>query len=131
MKTTSKLLAMTVLVLSVQVAQAHVTEDATHVHEGSQMRSAIQSMSPTDRLSFRDTMQTSLDGLPVEDRQAFRDNMRLENGMSTEDRQAFRDSMRLENGTGQGGQHMYGGGSQGMGQGGMGGGGYGRGFGRR
>jgi hypothetical protein len=31
-------------------------------------------------------MQTSLDGLPVEDRQAFRDNMRLENGMSTEDR---------------------------------------------
>jgi hypothetical protein len=55
----------------------------------------------------------------------------LENGMSTEDRQAFRDSMRLENGTGQGGQHMYGGGSQGMGQGGMGGGGYGRGFGRR
>ena len=131
MKKLTTTLTISALLFGMQAAQAHVTEDATHVHEGSQMRSAIQSMSPTDRLSFRDTMQTSLDGLPVEDRQTFRDNMRLENGMSTEDRQAFRDSMRLENGTGQGGQHMYGGGSQGMGQGGMGGGGYGRGFGRR
>ena len=72
------------------------------------MRSTIQAMSPTDRLAFRSTMQTNLEGVPVEDRQA------------------FRDTMRSGEGTGQNNQFMHGG-SQGGSQGG----GYGRGYGKR
>jgi hypothetical protein len=108
MKTINQLLVISTLTFATQMAQAHITEDIAHTHEGGQLRSTIQAMSPADRLNFQETMRANLEGIPAENRQAFRDNMRSEQGM------------------GQGNQHMYGGGS-----GGMGGGGYGRGFGRR
>lgn len=135
MKATNKVLAMTVLVLGTQAAQAHITEDATHVHEGSQMRSTIQSMSPTDRLSFRDTMQTNLEGMSVEDRQAFKDTMRANQGMGEGQGGQHKYGEGMGQGTGE--QHRYGGSSQGTGQGnqfmhgGSQGGGYGRGYGKR
>lgn len=136
MRIINKALAVSALILTTQMAQAHVTEDVTHTHDGTQMRSTIQAMSPTDRLEFRGTMQTNLEGMPVEDRQAFRDTMRTSQGigegqgmgkdMSPEERQAFRDTRRSGEGTGQNNQFMHGG-SQGGSQGGD----YGRGYGKR
>ena len=126
MKTTNKVLAIAVLVLGAQAAQAHIVDGVEHTHEA---RSQFQTMSATDRLNFRDenkanmelmsveereafmadmnnganlnrsnqnAMRTQMQSMSTEDRQAFRDNMQ---SMSTEDRQAFRDSM----GGGQGG----------------------------
>ena len=116
MRTINKSLAVAALILGAQVAQAHITEDATHVHEGLQVRSTFQAMSPTDRLNFRDTMRTSVEGMPAEDRQTFRDSMRAEHGMGQ--------------GAGQAEQHMYGG-QQGQGQGTGERHGYGRGYGKR
>ena len=44
MKSKNKVLLLTILLLGTQVAQAHITEDTIHIHEGSQMRSTIQAM---------------------------------------------------------------------------------------
>ena len=114
MKTTNKVLAIAVLVLGAQAAQAHIADGVEHTHEA---RSQFQTMSATDRLNFRDENKANMELMSTEDRQAFRDNMQ---SMSTEDRQAFRDSM----GGGQGGGMGQGmrGGSQGSG--------YGRGYGK-
>jgi len=135
MKTTNKVLATAILALGTQVAQAYITEDATHVHEGSQMRSTIQAMSPTDRLNFRDTMQTNLEGMSAEDRQAFRDTMRANQGVGEGQGGQHKRGEGVGQGTGE--QHQYGDSLQGTGQGnkfmhgGSQGGGYGRGYGKR
>lgn len=113
MKKSINILAISTLLFSVQTVQAHITEDATHTHEGSQMRSTIQAMSPADRMNFRDTMRTNIESMPEENRQAFRDRMRAEHGMSQ--------------GSGQRNQYMYGE-QQGAGSGERRG--YGRGYGR-
>lgn len=124
MKKINQLLVVSVLALSTQITQAHVTEDATHVHDGSQMRSTIQAMSPTDRMNFRGAMQTSLEGMTTEERQAFRDSMRTEHG-AAQGQGGQHKYGGGSDGSGQGNRHMYGSGSQGSGSG------YGRGYGRR
>jgi len=130
MKTTNKVLATAILALGTQVAQAHITEDATHVHEGSQMRSTIQAMSPTDRLNFRDTMQTNLEGMSAEDRQAFRDTMRASQGVGEGQENKHKRGEGMDQGRGE--QHQYGGSLQGTGQGNkFMHSGYGRGYGKR
>ncbi len=126
MKTINQLLAVSALVFGAQAAQAHITEDATHTHEGSQMRSTIQAMSPTDRMNFRGAMQTSLEGMTTEERQVFRDNMRSEQGMGQGQGNQHQYGAGSD-GSGQGNRHMYGGGQQGAGAGN----GYGRGYGKR
>ncbi len=122
MKKINQLLIISTLALSAQITQAHVTEDATHVHDGSQMRSTIQAMSPTDRMNFRGAMQTSLEGMTVEERQVFRDSMRTEHGAGQGQGNQHKYGV---DGSGQGNRHMYGSGSQGSGNG------YGRGYGKR
>ena len=129
MKKLKTLLTASTLFLSTYAAQAHITEDVTHIHEGGQMRSTIQAMSPADRLNFQGEMRSSLAGMSTEQRHAFRDKTRSEQGMGQGLNQ------------GQDSQHRYGGGSESTGQGnqfmhgsGSGGGlnsGYGRGFGKR
>jgi len=125
MRSINKAFAIATLILGAQAAQAHITEDATHVHEGSQMRSTIQAMSPTDRLNFRDAMQTSVEGMPAEDRQAFRDNMRTEHGAGQAEQHRYGNGSQE---MGQGDQHRYGA-QQGQGTGERHG--YGRGYGKR
>lgn len=122
MKKTSLILTTSAILMSAFTAQAHVTEDATHVHDGSQMRSTIQAMSPADRLNFRNAMHQNLEGLSTEEKQAFRNRMKSEHGLG----QGNQHKYGSEDGNSrQGNKHMHGSGSQGSGNG------YGRGYGRR
>ena len=122
------------MTFSAFAAQAHTTEDVTHIHEA---RSFFHTTSAAARLNFRDENQANMESMSAEERQAFmvemnnganlnrsdQSGMRAQmQSMSTEDRQAFRDSM----GGGQGNMN-----GMGQGSGGGMGGGYGRGFGKR
>jgi|LWDU01.1.fsa_nt_gi mannitol-specific phosphotransferase system IIBC component len=105
----NNILAISTLVLGVQIAQADVT-GVDHLHEDHAHRGLLfQSISASDRLNFRDENNNNMELMSTQERQEFMNNMNsgmsqnsmgnsnMRNkmqSMSTEDRQAFKGQMQ-------------------------------------
>jgi len=70
MKNINNVLAISILVLAVQITQADVTS-VDHSHRGL----LFQTISASDRLIFRDENRNNMELMSTEDRQIFIDNM--------------------------------------------------------
>jgi len=76
MKNINNILAISILVLGVQIAQADVTS-VDHSHRGL----LFQTISASDRLNFIDENRNNMELMSTEERQTFIDNMNSGQGM--------------------------------------------------
>ncbi|WP_428086755.1 hypothetical protein [Candidatus Thioglobus sp.] len=77
MKITHKILPVAALILTAQMAQAHITVDAVHLHEGAQLRGVIQPILPAHKLHLRGEERKKFEDMSVEERRIFNNRIRL------------------------------------------------------
>ena len=97
MKNINNVLAISILVLGVQITQADVTS-VDHSHRGL----LFQTISASDRLIFRDENRNNMELMSTEDRQIFIDNMNSGQGMSQGMSQGMGQGMGMSQGMSQG-----------------------------
>ena len=97
MKNINNVLAISILVLAVQITQADVTS-VDHSHRGL----LFQTISASDRLIFRDENRNNMELMSTEERQTFIDNMNSGQGMGQGMSQGMGQGMGMSQGMSQG-----------------------------
>ena len=102
MKNINNILAISTLVLGVQITQADVT-GVDHLHEDHAHRGLLfQTISASDRLIFRDENRNNMELMSTEERQTFIDNMNSGQGMDRSMGQGMGMDRSMGQGMGQG-----------------------------